>query len=92
MEFSKYRRQVFKKYYYNTDKYLEEIETFNNISSGYWDKCNSLLKMNNDNKPNVRKWNSEKNAYDFYCLNSKHWTFVDPNVKDPKSIQYSRKF
>ena len=88
MEFGKWRRQVFKKYYNNIDKHLEEIDSFNDVTSDYWDVCSSQFKVNPDNKPNIRKWNAEKNGYDFYCLNSKHWTLVDPNVDDPKSIQY----
>jgi hypothetical protein len=89
MEFGKYRRTQFKKYFYNVDKHLEEIDTFNDVSSDYWDLCSGQFKLNHDNKPNIRKWNKDKNAYDFYCLNSKHWTLTDPNVTDNKSIQYS---
>lgn len=92
MEFGKYRRRMFKKHYFNIDKFLEEIEAFNDVSSEYWDVINSQTRNNNDNKPNIRKWNPEKNTYDLYSSNSKHWSFVDPNVKDLKSIQYARKF
>ena len=88
MEFGKYRRQFFKKYYFNIDKHLEEIDTFNDVTSDYWDVCSGQFKISADNKPNVRKWNPEKNGYDFYCSNSKHWSLVDPNVTDNKSIQY----
>jgi hypothetical protein len=89
MDFGKYRRKVFKKYYYNIDKHLEELESFNDVQSDYWDICSGQFKINADNKPNIRKWNQEKNSYDFYCLNSKHWSLTDPNVDDVKSIQYS---
>jgi hypothetical protein len=89
MEFGKYRRNLFKQYYYNIDKHLEEIDGFNDIMSDYWDACNGQFKINLDNKPNIRKWNQEKNEYEFYCNNSKHWTLCDPTVDNPKSIQYA---
>lgn len=33
------------------------------------------------------KDNSPDDPYDVYCLNSKHYLRVDPNIKDPKDIQ-----
>lgn len=91
MEFGKYRRKFFKKYFSNIDKYIEDVDAFNDVNSDYWDVISGQVKINVDNKPNIRKWNSEKNEYDFYSSNSKHWSFVDPHVKDSKSIQYSSK-
>lgn len=73
------------------DKHLEEIDAFNDVSSDYWDVVSGQVKINVDNKPNIRKWNQEKNDYDFYSSNSKHWSLVDPNVKDERSIQYASK-
>ncbi len=90
MEFAKYRRTMMKKYYYDIDKHLEAIDSYNDVQSDYWDIISGNLRANIDNKPNIRKWNKDKNAYDFYALNSKHWTLVDPEVKDIKSIQYAR--
>jgi hypothetical protein len=89
MEFGKYRRKFFKKYYANSDKYIEEINQFNDTNVEYWEVASGQVKINPDNKPNVRKWNPEKNEYDFYSATSKHWTCVDPDVKDIKSIQYA---
>ncbi len=91
MDFGKYRRKFFKKHYFNMEKYLEEIEAFNDVTADYWDVCSSQFKVNTDNKPNIRKWDAEKNAYDFYCSNSKHWSLVDPTINDEKSIQQSSK-
>lgn len=91
MEFGKYRRKTLKKYVYNIDKHLQEVDSFNDVTSDFWDVCASQFRVNNDNKPNIRKWNPEKNEFDFYASNSKHWTLVDPDIKDNKSIQYARK-
>ena len=91
MDFGSYRRKFFKKYFYNNEKYIEEVDAFNNVTSDYWDVIAGQVKINVDNKPSIRKWNSDKNEYDFYSLNSKHWSLVDPNVTDNKSIQYSSK-
>ncbi len=87
MEFGKYRRQIFNKYFYDTSKIIEDIDTFNDITSEYWDAQSNNLNLSGDNKPNIRKWNPDKKEYDYYCTNSKHWKLVDPNVNDIKSIQ-----
>lgn len=87
MEFGKYRRQIFKKHYYDTSKMAEEIDIFNDVTSGYWDACTGQFKINQDNTLNMRKFNNDKNDYDYYSRDSKHWSLVDPSVEDPKSIQ-----
>jgi|LauGreDrversion4_2_1035121.scaffolds.fasta_scaffold552160_2 hypothetical protein len=88
MEYGRYRRKFFKKYYYNLDKHLQELEGYNDVNSDYWEVASTPVKVNIDNKPNIRKWNDSKNRYDFYSLNSKHWSQVDPIVDDDKSIQH----
>lgn len=92
MEFGKYRRNTFLKYYNDGRKYSEDLDTFNDVVSNFWDATSNNQKMNSDNKFNMRRWNPTKNEYDFFAKNSKHWTFTDPNMKDDKSIQTYRKF
>ncbi len=91
MEFGKYRRHTLKKYAFNNDQYLQDLENFNDVTSEFWDVLSTQYRMNRDNNPTIRKWNSTKNTHDFYSTNSKHWSLVDPDVKDNKSIQYARK-
>jgi hypothetical protein len=88
MDFGKYRRNVFMKYYVDTSKYIEELETFNDVQSDYWEQMKQAMKGNRDNIPNLRKWNKEKDEYDLFAYNSKHYLVSDPNVKDDKCIQY----
>jgi hypothetical protein len=89
MEFLKYRREVFKKYYYNFDKMFDDLEVMNEVTSNFWDIMSNAYKSNGDNKPSLRKYNPITDKYEFYCPNSKHHSLADPNVTDPKSIQYS---
>jgi hypothetical protein len=88
MEFGKYRRLAFRKYHTNINKYIEDIDQFNDLTSEYWDTCNNLLKINNDNKPTVRRWNKELNKFEFYAEHSKHWSMVDPTRVDERNIQH----
>ena len=88
MEFGKYRRNIMKKYYLDQTKYIEELEQFNDLPGSFWDTCSGQFKISNDNKPNLRRWNTLEKKYDFYCYNSKHFTLTDPDVKNPQSIQY----
>lgn len=88
MEFGKYRRNAFMKYYLNVNKYNEELENFNEVQSEYWEALKTQFKGNRDNIPNLRKWNKETNEYDVYAHNSKHFLLADPNVQDDQCIQY----
>jgi hypothetical protein len=88
MEFGKYRRQVFRKYFFDFDKVYDDLEVMNDLTSSYWDTMTNMFKSNGDNKPKLRKLNTN-GEYELYCPESKHYTLVDPNVKDPKSIQYA---
>jgi hypothetical protein len=88
MEFGKYRRHIFRKYYFDTSKYIEEIDKFNDSPSEYWEYISLNLKTNRDNTANLKKWNPEKKDYDLFAYNSKHYLATDPNVKDDKCIQY----
>ncbi len=73
-------------------KNIEDYEVFNDVQGSFWDACSGQFKISADNKPNIRKWNTLEKKYDFYCLNSKHFTLVDPNITNPRSIQYESKF
>jgi len=91
MEFGKYRRKIMRKYHLDQTKHIEDLEVLNDVQSPFWDACSGQFKISADNKPNIRKWNTLEKKYDFYCSNSKHFTLTDPNVTDPKSIQYESK-
>jgi len=91
MEFLKYRRRLFKKYVFDYAKYGNDLETFNDVATDYWDNCNARKNMI-DNQPNIRRPNPENvenNGWDFYSTISKHPEFVDPRCSDNKSIQYA---
>jgi len=92
MEFGKYRRKIMRKFHIDNSKYIEDLETLNDVPGPFWDACSGQFKISADNKPSIRKWNSLEKKYDFYCSNSKHYTLVDPNVSNPQSIQYESNF
>ena len=92
MEFLKYRRNLFKKYYFDYSKYAKEVETnFSDVQTEFWDNSNARRNMI-DNQPNIRvpnPANVENNGWDFYSTLSKHADFVDPTCNDNTSIQYA---
>jgi len=91
MEFLKYRRKLFKKYYFDYSKYSKDLDTFNDVATEFWDNSNARKNMI-DNQPNIRipnPENKENDGWDFYSTLSKHHDFVDPTCKDNKSIQYA---
>jgi hypothetical protein len=88
MEFGKYRRNTFRKYFMDTDKLYDDIEGMNDVTTSYWDTLSNIFKANGDNKPKLRKLN-ENGEYDFYCPESKHYSLVSPYVDDKRSIQYA---
>jgi hypothetical protein len=89
MEFLKYRRETFKKYFYDYDKIFDDLEVMNEITSSYWDVMVNSFKSNGDNRPSLRKFNNATGKYELYSPNSKHYTLADPNVTNTRSIQYS---
>ena len=91
MEFGKYRRSVFKKYYNDNSKHINDLETFNDLTSEYWDVSSGNFRINKDNIANIRKLDENTNEYKFYSGNSKHYSLVDPECDDTKSIQYASK-
>lgn len=91
MEFGKYRRSIFKKYFNDNSKYVNDLETFNDLTSEYWDVTSGIFRINKDNIPNIRKFDDATNDYKFYSGNSKHFSLVDPECDDNKSIQYEGK-
>lgn len=88
MEMLKYRRFQHKKFGIDYMKYIKELEEFNDLTTEFWEIEGNMLKSNSDNKIDRRRWNSEKNQWDYYASTSKYYTMVDPYVVDNKNIQY----
>jgi hypothetical protein len=89
-EFLKYKNEIMNEYYANMRPFIDEFEEVSRLNENVIGGNNPYTsKMNIDNYPTHKYKNPETEIESEYCAASKHWSNVDPTLKDRRSLHFA---
>lgn len=88
-EFMKYKSALFNEYYMDQRVYVNEVEEVAKLNEQLLHDNPQKSRMNLDNYPTYKIKDESTGAEMDYCAASKHFSKVDPNIQDRRTMHYA---